>query len=254
MFLHEFSDSVVLRFGKLELVRNQWRKFRNQIDTTGMFTNLPTPDPVNVNVLAVNIEENDQREPIPYVIPPGIERQQQISNNNQPLFLNEQSISAQICGLQFGESRGVFKTMNMDMRQYGRLNMFIHVNISAVIRLGNDFSSNYYEIKIPLKITPFGTRDSLLIWPEENNLDFDLEELTQLKFRRNSAGFPNSRYYKEVRPDGRVYAMIGNPNLGEVRGMLLAVENTSIESVCTEVWFNELRFSRLDEANSGATR
>jgi cell surface protein SprA len=264
MFMTNFEDSVVLRFGKLELVRNQWRKFRNNIDTTGMFTTLSTPDPTTVNVLAVNIEENDQREPIPYKIPPGIERQQQLSNNNQALFLNEQSISAQICGLGFEQARGVFKTMNMDMRQYGKLNMFIHAesvrnyqtledgDIEAVIRLGNDFSSNYYEIKIPLKITPFGTTDSLLIWPEENNLDFELSELTELKFRRNRAALPTSRYYSETLPNGRTYAIIGNPNLGEVRGMLLAVENVRHESICTEVWFNELRFSRLDEGGGWA--
>lgn len=264
MFMTDFEDSAILRFGKLELVRNQWRKFKNKIDTTGIFTTLPNPDFVNVNVLAVNIEENDQRQPIPYRIPPGIERQQQISNNNQPLYLNEQSISTQICGLPQHQTRGVFKTFNMDMRQYGKLNMFIHAesvensaqlkdgDINAVIRIGNDFSGNYYEIKIPLKITPFGTTDSLKIWPAQNNLDFELQELTELKFRRNRSGRPSSVYYKETLPNGRTYAIIGNPNLGEVKGMLLGVENEKIESVCTEVWFNELRFSRLDESGGWA--
>lgn len=260
MFLNDFSDSVVLRFGKLELVRNQWRKFKFQIDTTGMYTQLPNPDPTTVNVLAVNVEENDRRIPIPYAIPPGIERQQQLSNNNVQLFVNEQSLSMQVCQLPFQESRGVFKTLNMDMRQYGQLKMFIHAesvqgmqpladgDISAVIRLGNDFSGNYYEIKIPLKITPFGTTDSLRIWPAENNLDFELAELTRLKTRRNKMGIPPSRYYREIGADGRSYAILGNPNLGEVRGMMLAIQNDRLESVCTEAWFNELRFSKLDES------
>ena len=264
MFVNGFEDSVVMRFGKLELVRNQWRKFRNNIDTTGMFTTLPTPDPTSVNVLAVNIEENDQRQPIPYRIPPGIERQQQISNNNVPLFLNEQSISMQVCGLPQYDARGIFKTFNLDMRQYGRLSMFIHAesvqnaqpledgDLRGVVRIGNDFSGNYYEIKIPLTITPPGTTDSLRIWPEVNNLDFDLSELTDLKFRRNRAGISPSAYYSETNADGRTYALIGNPNLGEVRGMLLGVENVNQESLCAEVWFNELRFSKLDEAGGWA--
>ena len=147
-------------------MRNQWRKFRNQIDTSGLFTTLPSPDPTTVNVLAVNIEENDQRQPIPYRIPPGIERQQQLSNNNVAIYQNEQAISMQVCGLQQRQSRGLFKTFNMDMRQYGKLSMFIHAesvpgaqpvadgDIKAVIRIGNDFSGNYYEIKIPLKNFP----------------------------------------------------------------------------------------------------
>ncbi len=258
MFISGFEDSVVMRFGKLELVRNQWRKFKNKIDTTGMYVNLPAPDPTNVNVLAVNIEENDQRQPIPYRIPPGIERQQQLSNNNVALFLNEQALSVQICNLPQKQARGVFKTMNLDMRQYGKISMFIHAesvagaqplsdgDIAAVVRIGNDFSGNYYEVKIPLKISPPNVSDSLLIWPEINNLDFSLNELTALKTRRNKL-FSPSTYYREVHPDGRTFAMIGNPSLGEVKGMLLAIENIGQETICTEAWFNELRFSQLDE-------
>ena len=127
MFLTGFEDdSVTMRFGKLELIRNQWRKFQYETDTTGNYVNLPANDPVELNTLAVNLEENDQRQPIRYVIPPGIERQQQLSNNNVQLFLNEQSLSVQICDLPQEHSRGVFKTMNMDMRQYGKMRMFIH--------------------------------------------------------------------------------------------------------------------------------
>ena len=264
MFATGFDDSVVMRFGKLELVRNQWRKFRSNIDTTGMFTNLPSPDPATLNVLAVNIEENDQRQPVRYRIPPGIERQQQLSNNNVNLFLNEQALSIQVCGLPQYESRGVFKTMNLDMRQYGKLSMFIHAesvvnaqpiedgDLRAVVRIGNDFSGNYYEIKIPLKKTNFGETDSLKIWPEENNLDFQLDELTKLKSKRNKLGLAPSKYYQETLANGRSYAIIGNPNLGEVRGMLMGVENVRQETVCTEIWFNELRFSQLDEKGGWA--
>lgn len=259
MYVTGFQDSVVMRFGKLELVRNQWRKFQYEIDTTGNYTNLPGNDPVEFNTLAVNLEENDQRQPINYVMPPGIDRQQQLSNNNVQLFLNEQALSVQLCGLPTGESRGVFKTMNYDLRQYGRLRMFIHAEgrgsdgaipdygLSAIVRIGSDFQANYYEVRIPLKKTNWGVRDSLLIWPEENNLDFDLNELTQLKMRRNNSGFSPSQYYSERLPNGRVFAIIGNPNLGEVRGMMMSVVNNSLEPACAEVWFNELRLSHLDE-------
>ena len=265
MFVTGFQDSmVVMRFGKLELVRNQWRKFSYNIDTTDMYTNLPANDPTTTNVLAVNVEENDQRQPIPYRIPPGIERQQELSNNNVQLFLNEQAMSVQICGLQKGDARGVFKTTNLDMRQYGRLLMFIHAesvqgaqplqdgDLNAVIRLGSDFVGNYYEIKIPLKITPFGSTDSLAIWPSQNNLDFDLDILTNLKMARNKLGIPTSQYYSQVQADGRSYAIIGNPNLGEVQGVLLSVQNAKLESACTEVWFNELRFDHLNEKGGWA--
>lgn len=259
MFVTGFDDSVVMRFGKLELIRNQWRKYKNTIDSTGNYTPLPVPDYTKVNVLAVNIEENDQRDPIVYRIPPGIERQQQLSNNNVALYMNEQSISMQVCGLPQHEARGVFKTMNLDMRQYRKLSMFIHAesvknafpvndgDLNAVVRIGNDFSGNYYEVRIPLKITQFGETDSAKIWPSENYLDFQLDELTNLKTRRNKLNISPATRYKETLPDGRSYAILGNPNLGEVRGVLLGVENTKQETICTEVWYNELRLQQLDE-------
>lgn len=264
MFLTGFEDTTVLRFGKLELIRNQWRKFTYETNTNGEYKPLPASDPTSVEVLAVNVEENDQRHPIPYVQPPGIERQQQISNNNVQLLQNEQSLSLRLCNLQPNEARGVFKTLNLDLRQYGQLSMFIHAeaskdqnalrnnDLNAIVRIGSDFVSNYYEIRIPLKITPWGTRDSLTIWPAANNLDFDLSELTRLKTERNSSGARPSQYYEQTMPDGRSYAIMGNPNLGEVRGMLLAVENAKDATACTEVWFNELRLSKLDEKGGWA--
>ena len=263
MYMTGFQDSVVLRFGKLELVRNQWRKFKNKIDTTGQFVNLPIPDLVSVNTLAVNIEENDQRQPVPYRIPPGIERQQALSNNNISIQLNEQSLSMQVCGLPQGESRGVFKNMNLDMVQYKKLSMFIHAesgngstladgDLYGVVRIGNDFSGNYYEVRIPLKITPPGATDSAVIWPKENNLDFELQELVSLKKRRDAQGYPPSKYYKETLASGRTIALIGNPNLGEVRGFLMGVENVTQESACAEVWFNELRLNDLNEQGGWA--
>lgn len=264
MYVTGFADSVVMRFGKLELVRNQWRKFQYQIDTTGNYVPLPSNDPTVFNTLAVNVEENDRRTPVAYRIPPGIERQQQLSNNNVQLYLNEQSLSIQMDNLQPAEARGVFKNMNLDMRQYGKLRMFIHAEarqfdnniidgtLTAVVRFGSDLQANYYEVRIPLKKTPWFATDSLAIWPEVNNLDFDLSELTQMKLRRNNSGVSPSAYYSEKLDNGRIYALIGNPNLGEVRSMLLSVENSSKVPVSAEVWFNELRFSNLDEKGGWA--
>jgi cell surface protein SprA len=261
MFLTDFADTAVLRFGKFELVRNQWRKFTNEVDTVGLGATLPANDPVKLDVLAVNIEENDRRSPINYLEPPGVKRQEELSNNNIQLLQNEQSLSVKVEGLPKEKVRGVFKTMNLDLRSYGKLSMFIHAesstpagndladgDLKAVIRLGNDFTNNYYEIRIPLKITPWGaTTDSLRVWPEQNNLDFDLTTLTKLKISRNSSGQSVNSYYSETTPDGKRYAIYGNPNLGEVRGMFMGVENARKEFVNAELWFDELRISKLDE-------
>ena len=260
MFMTNFEDSAVCRFAKLELVRNQWRRFSFELDTIGAYKPLPANSPTSFNVLAVNLEENSSRSPIPYIIPPGIERVQQLSNNNVNLFQNEQSMSLQICNLDQHASRGVFKNLNLDLRQYGRLQMFIHAesvvgqpivndnDMYAVIRMGNDFISNYYEVRIPLKVTKAGqaSYQDVDVWPLANELDLQLQRLTDLKVKRNNTVQP-TQYYKETDADGKSYAILGNPNLGEVRGVFLGIENNRLQPVCTEAWFNELRLSEIDE-------
>jgi cell surface protein SprA len=47
-------------------------------------------------VQAVNIEENGNRTPIPYVVPPGIQRQRNYNNLQTNTKLNEQSLSLNV--------------------------------------------------------------------------------------------------------------------------------------------------------------
>lgn len=258
MFMTGFEDSVVLRFAKLELVRNQWRRYNYELDTTGTYELIPTNTPTEFNQLAVNVEENSSRRPIPYKTPPNVIRQQQLSNNNVNLLLNEQSLSLKICDLQQNDVRGVFKTMNLDLRQYGSLAMYTHIesagltddirddDIYAVVRMGNDLGNNYYEVRIPLKKTQWGASGDADIWPESNDLTLDLQQLVKLKVARNNA-VPTSYYFKQTLPDGKEYAIMGNPNLGEVRIFFLGIENRNKDKACAEVWFNELRLADINE-------
>jgi cell surface protein SprA len=263
MFLTGFEDSVVLRFAKLELVRNQWRQFNYLLDTASQYLPIPPSAPTTVKQLAVNVEENGSRYPINYKTPPGVIRQQQLSNNNVNLLQNEQSLSMQVCNLAQNDARGVFKTLNLDLRQYKQLQMYVHAEsvrnsadikngeMYAVIRLGNDLISNFYEIKIPLDMTPWLTTDDDLIWPANNNLDLSLERLTALKVSRNNNG-QTYQYYKETDADGKQFSILGNPNLGEVRTFFIGVQNVGRPDACAEVWFNELRLSGLDEHGAWA--
>ncbi len=269
MYLTDFEDSVVMRFASLNMVRNQWRQFTYNLDTTGSYTPISNTAGTTFNTLSVNLEENSSRQPVNYLIPPGIERVQQLSNNGINLLQNEQSISLQAKNLFTGDARAIFKTMNLDMRQFGKLSMFIHAEsvtgqrpllngeINAVIRIGQDFLNNYYEIKIPLNITPPGTYakgQELAIWPEANNLDFSLRELIDLKLRRNASNYPLSNIYREILGN-KTFSIMGNPNLGEVRGFLIAIENPyrlDGKIANTEVWVNELRLSEIDEHGSWA--
>ncbi|MBL7699677.1 MAG: cell surface protein SprA [Chitinophagaceae bacterium] len=263
MFLTGFEDSVILRFAKLELVRNQWRRFNYELDTTGQYKLIPANTQTTFNQLAVNIEENNSRSPVPYKTPPNVIRQQQLSNNNVNLLLNEQSLSIQVCNMARGDVRGVFKTLNLDLRQYAKLFMYTHLEsggafdnlqddeLYTVVRIGNDLINNYYEVRIPLKRTVWGATSESDIWPVQNDLELNLQRLINLKVTRNNSGPPND-YFKQIDDDGKEYAIYGNPNLGEVRVVFLGVENRSHDNACTEVWFNELRLGGLDETGGWA--
>ncbi|MEO6868977.1 MAG: cell surface protein SprA, partial [Ginsengibacter sp.] len=269
MFLTDFEDSTTVRFGKLALVRNTWRKFQFKLDSTGNYGPENTDD---FNVGAVNIEENDKRSPLPYRTPREIERVQTLSNNGVNLLQNEQSLTLQFCGLPKNDAKAVFQTFgNKDLRQFRKLQMYIHAernvetaigdnSLTAVVRMGSDFVSNYYEVRIPLKLTPLNSgldpnsdayNDTL--WIKENNLDLDLSVLTQIKTARNLSSSPINKVFSELQPNGQTYTIMGNPNLGEIKGMLMGVENTNASSACGELWFNELRLSSLDEKGGWAS-
>jgi len=267
MFMTDFEDSAVLRFAKLELVRNNWRRFTYAFDTSGQYRSIDLVGPTTFNVTAVNIEENDKRDPIPYRIPPGIERVQALSNGGINILQNEQALSMSVCNLQEGDARGVFRNLNLDIRQYRRLSMFIHAEslkgqtairdkeLWAVVRIGNDFINNFYELRYPLKLTAFGSADPKDVWPDVNSLDISLTDLVQLKTERNlNNNNPNAIYRRRV--GEKIYGIVGNPNLGEVRGILVGIENLRDASggrpVCAEVWINELRLSEIDQSGGWA--
>ncbi len=266
MFMTGWTDSVVCRFAEFQLIRDSWRNFNYLLDTTGAYNPIPANSPTTLDVTAVNIEQNSSRTPIPYVVPPGIQRQQQLSTNNVNLLLNEQAMSLQICTLAPGDARGVYKNTNFDLRRYGTMDMFVHAEargtqtsvatnqLAAVIRMGSDFISNFYEVRIPLEVTPWGATTPAQIWPDSNNLNLTLQRLVVLKEDRNATGNTAGFYAERDTTNNRVYSMFGNPNLGQIQAIFLGVENISTSTICTEVWFDELRLMNIDDQGGYAAK
>ncbi len=268
MFLSQFSQKTVLRFGTMELIRGDYRRFEKTLD------DVTFEDPANDDTLfevgSVSIEENENREPIPYVLPPGLEREQ-LNNNNNIIRENEQSLSLRVCGLEQNDGRAVYKNFNVDMRQYKNLEMFIHAEsiidntnstelqdgqLVAFIRLGNDLTNNYYEVQIPLNPTNFGARSAEEIWPLANRLNLPLDLLQQIKTKvlgDSSYDQTEVNFFNQSELDGggtngenelRI-GIKGNPSFGNVRTIMLGVRNSTNDELCGEVWFNELRMSEL---------
>lgn len=284
MFVTGFNEQVTLRFGALDLVRGEWRRYVKSLDPNEIDEDINNDDDTALDVLAVNIQENGQRSPIKYVAPPGVTREQ-LYNNNTIINQNEQSLSLRVTerdpaaplgGLEPGDSRGVFKNVNVDMRQFKKLKMFLHAEalptgsdpqplvsdqMIAFIRFGNDFTQNFYQIEIPLKVT--AQSSSLTpeeIWPEANEIDVQLAILTKLKILamnpanglvEDALGIKYAQDF-ELDPSlaGRSNAVRvgikGNPNFGLVRTLMVGLKNGSPDAIRGEVWFNELRVADMD--------
>lgn len=275
IFMTGFKKPTHLRFATLELVRGEWRTYDFNLNNRG-----DSPAQGQLDVSVVNIEENAEREPVNYVLPPGVTR---ISDPGQSQItqLNEQSMSMKLTGLQAGDARGVYRNTQLDLRNYKRLQMWVHAeslidnatnlrsgDLSVFVRLGTDVKSNYYEYEVPLELTPFGTynaylsSDQYIVWPRSNYLDFNLQNLVNLKKERNAAkraeesGVGYGILYTGRDPDNERnrMAVMGNPSLSDVRVMLVGVRNNAATTKDGIVWVNELKVTDFDEAGGWAAK
>ena len=266
MFLHGFTEEAHLRFGALELVRGEWRRYTK--DLRYDITDAPMGNGT-LDVSAVNIEENSRKQPVGYILPPGVTRvidpgQQQIRQEN------EQAMMMRINNLDPKDARAVFKLSGMDMRQYKRLQMFVHAErpiddpthlqdheLTAFIRLGSDHTNNFYEYEIPLKLTPHDGdhTDPWVVWPKENMFDFPLDKLIQVKNERNRLRNNQSSNVSLTRPFFKYdtdnpmnkITIVGNPSISEVQVIMIGIRNQSSEVKNGEIWVNELRLSGFNE-------
>ena len=276
MFLTDFEDPIILRFATLELVYGTWRKYNEDLLQPGDYTT-GTSENTSFTISTVNYEENGSRSPVPYVLPPGIEREQWASTTSSYVALDEQSISMDIDQLSSGDARAIYRSTQYDLRYYGKLKMFVHAekkyetdalyddDLVLFVRLGSDYTNNYYEYEVPLKLTPWYTNASQddVIWPVANNVELDLQALVDLKTNRNTQirsgnlDYSSTLLYSEYR-DGHKYTVLGTPNLGKVKVIMVGVRNPKKEALndgndmlpkSAIVWINELRLS--DYINKG---
>lgn len=282
MFMKGFTNPVHLRFARLELVRGEWRKFQGEIDDNP--EGVTTDYNIDFNVGAVNLEENSAKSPVSYVLPPDIDRETNI-NTTSNQQINEQALQMTVCDLPDGVAQAAYKNTELDIRMYNRLKMYVHTetladqddlndgDLNVFIRLGSDFTNNYYEYELPLKVTPYGRYSSdndahrRAVWPEANNIDLDLGALTDLKLAREKKILDGAddllsrTRYQGSYEGGQIY-VVGNPNLSEVKNIMIGVRNPrSVPGIpgddggtkCAEIWVNELRLSEFDQTNGWAT-
>ena len=274
MFFKNFQRPVVCRFATLELTRGEWRKYNYSLLSPGEY--IPTADQnqTQFDIATVSLEENGSKQPIPYVMPPGIQRETNWGSTNMQK-LNEQSMSFKVCNLVDGDARAAYKTTEFDFRQFKRLQMYVHAeqsirtqnlkagDLTVIMRIGSDFTDNYYEYEIPLNFTPWGTQASNpdAIWPESNAFDIDLERLVRVKYDRlvamrdHGLNLTSSTPYSEYDGKNKI-TIVGSPTISDVRAIMIGVRNPKKssnssdddgQSKCAEVWVDELRLSDFNK-------
>lgn len=274
MFMTGWSQEAVLRFARLEFVRGEWRKYTQSLQSPGEGP-VGDPESTTFEVAAVNIEENGNRVPINYVLPPGINTEIDVGSANLR-NLNEQSLELSTCNLLDGDARAAFRNVSFDIRSYKKLRMYVHAesalqgktlkkgDVSVFIRLGNDYEQNYYEYEIPAVPSAWGNNDPYSIWPEANNMIVEFARLNDAKIARNQAGFPVNQAYTEWDGDRRI-TVRGSPNLSRMTTIMIGIRNPKKDGIaanpwttddgsaqCVKVWVNELRLTDFDQEGGWA--
>lgn len=284
MFLTNFSDSVILRFGTLGLVSSSWKVVDDPTDLTG--SSVVQNSSTQFEMSTINIEENASRKPINYILPPGIEREVDPTSTTA-VEMNEQSMVLKVEDLSPGDIRAVYRDVGVDMRQYKNLKMEVHAEAiegyelndyetSLIIRLGSDYD-NYYEYEVPLKLTPVPSTpyvggdnlyssDRYIVWPDENRINIDLSIFPELKEDRDAemsktgSKVTRSTVYEEVDEDSEgeknIIRVKGNPSIGEVELIHIGILNpagTNSVAKSVEVWVNELRMSDIEQKGGWAS-
>ncbi len=264
MYMTGFSTNTFLRFGALNLVRTDWRVYSQNknlfegADNDGINSNEGRG---TISVSSVNIENDESKVPVGYILPPGVERTKDPSQT-QVRRENEQSMLLSIDSLGTKQARAVYKNTSLDTRRYKRLRMFVHaesrINEEPVednrlwlfLRLGSDLTENYYEYQVPLVITPDGATKDYDVWPAANNIDMPFSDFTNLKLRRDKkkaegVAHINERFTEFI--GDHLITVIGTPSLGELSSMMIGIRNEDSKMHSADIWVNELRMVGFDE-------
>jgi len=276
MYMTGFETRKTFRLAEFELVRNQWRT------TEPIICNSDAADQVDFVVDEIGVQENSDKMPFNYILPEGI-KQERFYNTFSNVLQDEKSLNLRVCNLPDSCEVSINKLQELDLRQFKRLQMFVHAeegdsdplehgDVHLFVRIGKDFNNNYYEYEVPLTFSreenlpeskqgdPTGYESE--VWRDENMLDFPLSILPGIKKLRNQSNSPltdaftisvNELTDTVPNPNARI-TIKGNPSLGYAKTMMIGVRNPEggASQICANIWVNELRLNGLNESGGVA--
>ncbi|MCC6370440.1 MAG: cell surface protein SprA [Bacteroidia bacterium] len=276
VYMKGFNKPVLLRMARFELVRSDWRRYQYDLRKPGEYLAFDHNN-TSFDVSAVSLQENSTKSPVNYVMPPDIQQQQNVQTTNLVLQ-NEQALQMRICDLKDGDSRAIFKNVDLDTRMFNNIKMNVHGeqlnniplkdgDLTLFFRVGTDYNNNFYEYEVPLKLTPKGSYDPnsidarYTVWPVENEINFKFSDISNVKQERNNEFGYYSNLNQLSKPyskdmGGYTVTIVGNPNLGTIKSVMVGVrnpKNNELNSHCVEVWVNELRLTDFNNKGGWAT-
>lgn len=254
---HGFSRALQLRFADLRFVSSSWQVFDRALDEKDLRT-------ASASISRLSLEEDGARTPIPYASPPGVERNV-TSGAVSLLRADEEAVALSFENLSKDQGTAVFHNpIPWDLRHYRTLSLFAHLeteetlrtgDIELFVRIGSDFTDNFYEVRLPLSETPIADYTHLspaelgaAVWPDENRLSVDLALLPALKQERDETGHPASELYQG---SNRLFVK-GYPTLGQISSVLIGIRSHRDGVTKGEVWVNELTVDGTRETGGDA--
>ncbi|SNC75899.1 cell surface protein SprA [Hymenobacter gelipurpurascens] len=279
MYLTQWEQPVVLRMVQPQFVANQWRRYLNRIQQTGPVLN-PDTDADAFDISTVSLEENGlsnvpagTTDAIPYVLPPNIRRDKEYGSSTVNRLQNESSLRLTVDGLRDGFAKASYKNVSTNMLRYKRLRMFLHAEsqdrsvrdgqVRAFLRIGTDYSQNYYEYSIPLQLTQPGQLPSNpeelanAVWPIENRIDVAFQQFIDAKAARNKAANGAIDYaipFTITDDKGGQITVVGNPDFSAVQGVMIGLLNPRDDNAPKSItlWADELRVFDFDTESGWA--
>jgi cell surface protein SprA len=243
MYLTGWRQPVVLRMVQPQFVANQWRRYLSRITDPNLTVGQQTIDATSFTISTVSVEENGIATGggIPYVQPPGIVRDVEYGSTSVSRQQNEQSLRLCVENLTDGYAKAAYKNITINLLRYKRMRMYLHADtqdpntkdkdVQAFIRIGTDYTQNYYQYSLPLILTKAGETSQDQVWRSENSIDVAFQDFIDAKSARNIAlaqGVPGVGLnipYPVTLPNGNVITILGNPDFSAVQGCMIGMLN-----------------------------
>ena len=280
MYMTGWQEPVVLRLVQPQFVANQWRRFLYPIVDSRPGLTPPVgqlTDADAFNISTVSVEENGLAvangtgTKIPYVSPPGILRDKEYGSSSTSRLQNEQSLRLAVVNLRDGFAKAAYKNITINMLRYKRLRMFLHGDseddnvkdgeVQAFIRIGTDYTQNYYQYARPLNLTKPGETGQNQVWRPDNTIDVAFQDFVDAKAKRNQT-FGNNPLipFTVDLPNGASITVVGNPDFSAVQGVMIGMLNPvggvdpTTSSKTVSLWADEFRvFDFEQQAGYAAT-